>query len=105
MIAGARSAVIQSRPADADVLGDARLGDHAAVADQDHMVEVEALLELLDLGRQGHRIGGVAVKHLDGDRAAVGGAEQAVDDLQRALPAVAAIAALGQRAAAPFHVA
>ena len=56
-----------------DVFGDARLGDHAAVADQDHMVEVEALLELLDLGRQRHRIGGVAVKHLDGNRAAVGG--------------------------------
>ena len=55
-----------------DVLGDARLGDHAAIADQHHMLEAEALLELLDLRRQRHRIGGVAVEHLDGDRAAVG---------------------------------
>ena len=69
------------------------------------MVEVEALLELVDLARQRHRIGGVAVEHLDGNRAAVGGAEQAVDDLQRALAAVAAVATLGKRAAAPFHVA
>ena len=67
-----------------DVLGDARLGDHAAVADQDDMVEVEALLELVDLGGQRHRIGGVAVEDLDGDRTAVGRAEQAIDDLQRA---------------------
>ena len=62
-------------------------------------------LSLSTWRRQRHRIGGVAVEHLDGDRAAVGGAEQAVDDLQRALPAVAAVATLGQRAAAAFHVA
>jgi hypothetical protein len=34
------------------------------------MIKVEALLELVDLARQRHRIGGIAVKHLDGDRAA-----------------------------------
>jgi hypothetical protein len=88
-----------------DVLGDARLGDHPAIADQDHMVEAAALLELLDLGGQRDRIGRVAVKHLNGDRAAVGGAEQAVGDLQRALPPVSAVSALGERAATPFHVA
>ena len=32
-----------------DLLGDARLGDHAAVADQHHVVEAEALLQLVDL--------------------------------------------------------
>ena len=84
-----------------DVLGDARLGDHAAIAHQDHMIQLEALLELVDLARQGHRIGGITFKHLDGDRAAIRGAEQAVDDLQRALPAVAAIASLGERAQRP----
>ena len=105
LIAGARSAVIQSRPADFDVLGDARLGDHAAVADQHHMAEAEALLELVDLRRQRHRIAGVAVEHLDGDRATVRGAEQAVDDLQRALLAVTAVATFGQRTAASLHVA
>ncbi len=88
-----------------DVLGDARLGDHSAVAHEDHMVEVEALLQLLDLCRQGHRVRRVAVKDLNGDRAAVGSAEQAVGDLQRALPAVAAVATLGERTAAAFHVA
>ena len=31
---------------------DPRLGDHAAIADQDDVVEVETLLELGDLGRQ-----------------------------------------------------
>ena len=92
-------------PGGLDVFGDARLGDHAAVADQDDMVEAEALLELLDLGGQRHRVGGVALEHLDRDGTAVGGAEQAIDDLQRALRAVTAVAALGERAAAAFHVA
>src|SRR3954467_514612 len=93
------------QPGGADLLGDARLGDHAAVADQDDMVEVEPLFELVDLGSQGLRIGGVAVEDFDGDWAAIGGAEQAIDDLQRALPAVTAVAAFGQRAAASFHIA
>ena len=87
------------------VMGDALCGDHAAVADQHDMVEVEALLQLLDLWRQRLRIAGVAVEHLDGDRAAVGRAEQAIDDLQRALPAITAVATLGQRTAASLHVA
>ena len=43
-MAGARSAVIQSSPAGAISSLDARLGDHAAVADQHHMLEGEALL-------------------------------------------------------------
>ena len=65
----------------------------------------EAFLELVDLGRQGARIAGVAVEHLDRHRAAVGGAQQAVDDLQLALLAVAVVAAPGQRAAAALHIA
>ena len=77
-------------------LGDARLGDHAAVADQHDMVELEAPLELLDLGRQRHRVGGVARQHLDGDGTAVGGAQQAVDDLRLALLAVTAVAPHGE---------
>jgi hypothetical protein len=39
-----------------DVLGDARLSDHAAIADQHHMAEAEALLELVDLRCQRRRI-------------------------------------------------
>ena len=69
------------------------------------MVEAEALLELVDLCRQRHRIGGVPFEHLDSDRAAVGGAQQAVGDLQLAPLAVAVVAAPGERAAASFHVA
>jgi hypothetical protein len=69
------------------------------------MLKVEALLEFLDLGRQGLRIAGVTLKDLDGDRTAIGDAEQAVDNLQRTLAAVAAITALGQWTAASFHVA
>ena len=64
-----------------------------------------ALLQLIDLGRQRHRIGGVALKYFNGDGTAVRSTEQAVDDLQRAPPAVSAIAAFGQRTATTFHVA
>jgi hypothetical protein len=35
-----------------DILLDARLGDHAAIADEHHVAELEPLLELVDLGRQ-----------------------------------------------------
>ena len=92
-------------PGRLDVLVDARLGDHAPVADQDDMVEAEALLQLGDLAGEGGGIAGRAFEHLDGDRAAVGRAEQAVDDLQLALLAVAIVAELGERAAASLHVA
>ena len=37
------------------------------------------------------------------DRAAIRRAQQTIGDLQRAFPAVSAIAALGQRTAAPFQ--
>jgi hypothetical protein len=40
------------------VLGDARLDDHAAVADQHDVIEVEAPLQLLDPWRQDLRIAG-----------------------------------------------
>src|SRR5215469_16617336 len=88
-----------------DVRGDARLGDHAAVSHHDDVVEMKALLEFLDLSGERHGIGGIALEHLNGDRAAVWGAKQAIDDLPRALPAVAAVATLGKRAAASLHVA
>src|SRR4029077_11352033 len=48
---------------------------------------------------------GVALEHLDGHRATVGGAQQAVDDLQIALLAVAVGAAPRELAAAAFHIA
>ena len=81
LIAGARSAVIQVQACRGDLFGDACLGDHAATADQHHMLKLEAPLQLIDLGRQRHRIGGVALKDFNGDGTAVRSTEQAVDDL------------------------
>src|ERR1700746_2194784 len=76
-------------PGRGDLGIEARLRDHATIADQRHTLEREALLDLVDLGRKRARIAGVALEHLDGHRATVGGAQQAVDDLQLALLAVA----------------
>ncbi len=54
------------------LLGDARAGDQAAVADQNHAAEPEAPLQLVDLRRERRRIAGVALEHLDRDRTAPG---------------------------------
>jgi hypothetical protein len=42
-----------------------RLDDHAAIADQQDLIEVEALLQLLDLSGERHRITGIAREHID----------------------------------------
>src|ERR1700722_6408061 len=92
-------------PGRGDLGIEARLRDHATIADQRHTLEREALLDLVDLGRKRARIAGVALEHLDGHRATVGGAQQAVDDLQLALLAVAVVAEPRQLAAAALHIA
>ena len=89
----------------AQILVDARLRDHAAIADQDDVIDGEAAFELGDLVGERHGIGDVALEHFDGDGAAVGRAQEAVDDLQLALLAVAVVAAFGQGAAAAFDIA
>jgi hypothetical protein len=95
LIAGARNAVIQPAFAEAasrrqvepgcpDVLGEAGLCDHAAVADQNDMIEAAsrksaapsdkemgALFQLLDLGGERHRVASVALEHLNGDGTAI----------------------------------
>src|SRR4051794_29501520 len=81
-MAGARSAVIQVEAGGREIRVDARLRDQAAVADEHDVREPEALLELCDLGGERHRVGGITREHLDGDRAAVGPAQQPVDNLQ-----------------------
>jgi hypothetical protein len=43
------------------------------------VLQDEALLQLVDLGGERLRVGGRTVEHLDGDGAAVGGAQQAVE--------------------------
>ena len=65
---------------------------------------METLLQLVDLYRQCHRIGGVAFKYLDRDRAAVGRAHQADDNLLPVTTMVATVAMLRQFTAAPFEI-
>jgi hypothetical protein len=54
-----------------DVGVEARLGDHPAVANQHHVLEREAALDLVDLRGERARVGGVALEHFDRHRAAV----------------------------------
>ena len=46
-----------------------KVSAHAAIADQDHMIQLEALLELVDVARQRHRIGGIAFRRTNSPRA------------------------------------
>jgi hypothetical protein len=80
------------------------LRDHPAVADQHHVLEREAGLDLVDLSGERARVGGIALEHFDGHRTTVCGAQQAVDDLQLALLAVAIGAELGEFAAASLQI-
>ena len=93
------------KPSGPQLFVDARLRDHAAIADQHDMLQAEALFELVDLRAERVGIGGIAFKHFDRHRTAVRRAQQAVNDLQLALLAVAIVAAFGQLAAAPFDIA
>jgi hypothetical protein len=68
------------------------------------VTEAEALLELVDLRCQRRRIPGVTVEHCNGNRTTVGRAQQAVDDLQRALLAITPVSTFCQRTAASLHV-
>ena len=67
-IAGARKAVMKSRPAGLRVCSRRAVGDHAAVADQHHALDPEALLELADLAGQRRRVADIAFEHFDRDR-------------------------------------
>ena len=87
-----------------DLVADACLGQHAAVADQHHPKQSETAPELVDLHAHGGRVGGVAVEHLDRHRTPLGVAQQAELDLQLAALGVARMTVFGQRAAAPFQV-
>src|SRR5271157_4144495 len=97
-IAGARRAVIQSSPA--GLISSSRRAWVIMPRSPTSATRVKpkrslSVLELGDLGGQGLGIGGVAVEHFERHRAAVGGAQQAID-LQLALLAVAVVAELGQ---------
>ena len=83
---------------------DPRGGDHAAIADQHDAVELEALAQLLDLGGQRRRVSGIALEHLNSDGAAIGGTQQAEDDLRLVALSVAAVTVTGEFAASSFEV-
>jgi hypothetical protein len=68
------------------------------------VAQPEALLQLGDLSRHGGRIGGIALEHLDRDRTAVGGAQQADHQLRPVGAAVTAVAVAGQRTATSLEV-
>ena len=64
------------------VLLNARRGDHAAVAHPGDPGNAEAVLQLGDLSRYRRRIRAVALEHLHRNRATIGVADQAEDDLR-----------------------
>ena len=85
------------------VLPDPRLGDHAAVTDQHHAIEIDALLELGDLGLQRRGIANIAFEYFDRDRATILAA-QPEHDLQLAALAVTIVPVLGQLADAALEI-
>src|SRR6195256_4072424 len=87
-----------------DGLPDPRLGDHAAITDQHHAIEVEALLELGDLGLQRRGIADIAFEDFDRDRATILAAQQSENDLQLAVLAVTVVPELGQLAGAALEI-
>ena len=97
-IAGARRGGDPRQAAGFEVFADAGAGEQAPIADHDHAVERETLVELLHLGTQRAGIGGVAFEDLDRDRASVPVAEQREDDLGLARLAVLGVPAPGEGA-------
>jgi hypothetical protein len=91
------------QPGGAHVLAQPCCGQHAPVADEHHPGEGEPVLELAHLAGDGLRVAGVALEYLDGDRDAVGGGEQPVDDLQPAADPVFGVADGAQRAGPPLE--
>ena len=85
-------------------VADLRVGEHAAIAHDHGARDPEALRDGGRGGRHGRRVAAVAGVQLDRDRPSVRGADQPVVDLQAAAPAIARVADLRQRAAAPLHI-
>ena len=83
---------------------DARLGDHAAVADQHDTLEAEALLELVDLRRRASRDRRCCLRTPRPRPGSRRRAQQAEDDLQLAVLAVATVAEPAELAAASLQL-
>ena len=82
---------------------DAGAGDHAAVADHDHLGQPELLAHHVGDGGERGGVAGVAGEDPDRDRAAFRVGEQPVLDLQFAFLAVPGVAAGGQGALRAFQ--
>ena len=87
------------------ILADARRSNHATVADQRYFVNVEALANLADLRGHSTGVGAVAREHFNRDRTAIGGTQQAIDDLHLAAFAISVVAECGKRTALSFDIA
>jgi len=92
-------------PGRLEVLFNASLRDHPAIADHDHAFETKAFLELGDLIAERRRIAGIAFEYLDCNRTTLGRAQKSEDDLHLVAPAVARVAEARQLAAATFDMA
>ena len=75
-----------------------RLGDHAAVADEDDVLDPKAPADRLDRGGHRRLVLDAALVDRDRHRAALRRADEAVVDLQLALLGVARVAERRQRA-------
>src|SRR6202171_4980059 len=82
---------------------DTGLREHAAVSHPGELVDPITIFELLDLGRYGRRIGGVAGEDFDRHRDALRRADQTKHDLGIVALAIAAVTAGRELAAAPGH--
>ena len=97
----------RTQPTQVTILGAQRVepggGDHPSVTDHHHLVEVELVPDDLDRVDECGRVGGVAGKHLDRDRAPGGVGEQTVLDLGAVLLSIAGVATGRERAVTAFH--
>jgi hypothetical protein len=91
-------------PGRLEIIADAGAGDHAAIPDQHHPIQLKALLELADLRTERGRVGRIAVEHLNGDRQALARAQQAIDDLPPIGAMVTAVAKPRQRTFAALEI-
>src|ERR1700741_3193894 len=87
-----------------DALPDPRLGDHAAITNEHHAIEIEMLLQLGDLCLQRRGVTDIAFEDFDRDRAAILTAQKSEHDLQLAVLAVTIVPELGQFAGAALEI-
>ena len=105
LIAGARSAVIQSKPAGARSASMRALVIMPRSPTSTMRFSRKRDAQLADLIGERARIAEIAFEHLDGDRAALRRAQETEDDLRPVAAMIAAVAELRQFAAPPLQIA